>query len=665
MSISATFSSAVDVDATLNGTLTIDTSAYTGTPITLDATVTYASTGAVYTSSPITYDGTSSSTFTFTNGTTMTLDQTTGGIVYTRIARETTDGVVDTYVFTFTLSDGTTTETATKNVTTLKNIQITTFEVSPANDVVATLSGMIDVTVLNDSTTTISVGVAGATYEAGAAKNFKNSIAKYIWSFPSGGELTLNMATNSWTYKRPTSEVGDLKPNSYTFNVSLTDGSLVDSAYATVTTTVSYPPTVKSFDVGLAYDTDEKLTGDLSIDNVEGCNIALVVSRNGYIYSGGAKAYASTMTWTFGGLSTFTWDNTTKKWEYERDATVVGDNSSDVYVFNLEATNTVGTDSATCSVETIVPKAVIENFSTAATMDGEASIVGVLNITMPEVKYSPSLKIDISRNGTVYEGTPTELGEEPITFTYSDGTTFTYSPVSASFAYKRNVEDIEDTTADTYIFDVTVKVNGQTTTTSLIAKTMAGRRIYSYEPAYPIHFVAGGAETADSAWPKVILEFERIYRLFNENMNYYESMFQELNRRMTALEEYVKWLEETLNKRIDDLIEELTKKMEELKKWTVDTINDNVQVFGDYTSIGRSGTAPSDGFLMITTDNGWYGDKLVCYVNGNLVAYRSGDGSYGGSQNTNCVPVKKGDSFSIGGAVYWVKFFAMKSPIKK
>ena len=78
---------------------------------------------------------------------------------------------------------------------------------------------------------------------------------------------------------------------------------------------------------------------------------------------------------------------------------------------------------------------------------------------------------------------------------------------------------------------------------------------------------------------------------------------------------------------------------------------------GGYSYVGASGTAPCDGFLLITTNNSGYGHKMVCEIDGIRVAYRDGDGSYGGSSNTNCVPVKKGSSWSISGQALSIMWF--------
>ena len=54
------------------------------------------------------------------------------------------------------------------------------------------------------------------------------------------------------------------------------------------------------------------------------------------------------------------------------------------------------------------------------------------------------------------------------------------------------------------------------------------RRIYEYEPAYPIEMSAGSIEKQNTAWTKVILEFERIYRLINSEFSFFKDMINDL-----------------------------------------------------------------------------------------------------------------------------------------
>ena len=59
------------------------------------------------------------------------------------------------------------------------------------------------------------------------------------------------------------------------------------------------------------------------------------------------------------------------------------------------------------------------------------------------------------------------------------------------------------------------------------------RRIYEYEPAYPIEMSAGSIEKQNTAWTKVILEFERIYRLINSEFSFFKDMINDLVQLVT------------------------------------------------------------------------------------------------------------------------------------
>ena len=52
-------------------------------------------------------------------------------------------------------------------------------------------------------------------------------------------------------------------------------------------------------------------------------------------------------------------------------------------------------------------------------------------------------------------------------------------------------------------------------------------RVFDYTPGYPISYGSGSTEKQNSAWNKVVLEFERIYRLINEGFNYFERNIQD------------------------------------------------------------------------------------------------------------------------------------------
>ena len=107
-------------------------------------------------------------------------------------------------------------------------------------------------------------------------------------------------------------------------------------------------------------------------------------------------------------------------------------------------------------------------------------------------------------------------------------------------------------------------------------------------------------------------------------------------------------LERWRKTKVDPMLDNHENRINTLESQVTD-LWDATSFSGGYSYVGASGTAPCDGFLLITTHNGGYGHKMICEIDGIRVAYRDGDGSYGGSYNTNCVPVKKGSSWSISG----------------
>lgn len=535
MNISATLNRVVDIDNTITGNISVDTSGATGST-RLEVKVTYTSSGGVFTSTPVTYNGSSTSTFTFTNGTTMTINQSTGDIAYTRLSSDVSDDTLDTYTFEFKLTDDASTATATKSVTTVPNISINTFTANSAVDTAYKVTGHIALQVIDDTNTTIGIGVSSSTYELGVDKAYSNGLHYYSWTLANGCAFSIDTTNGVWEYMRPSADVGNLISNTYGFGITLRDSTSVRSRSVSVTTAVTYPPSISNFSSEPASDNSNTINGTLAMSYAALANVTVSVSRNGYMFNGSTiENTGEKLTWNYSDGSKFEWDTTAKTWVFTRASENVGDNSSDTYVFSVSVASSVGSDAASCSVDTVVPKAVINGFTSSTTMDVQDTVVGVLDVTMPDVSNSPKIKVDLTRNGVLYTDVEYSLGNTDIVFQYADGSKFTYSPATSSFTYKRPDADVTDASVDTYVFDITITVNRQVTNASLVAKTLAGKRIYAYETAYPIHFSAGATETQDSAWPKVILEFERVYRLLNENMNYYEGLFKELDSKMEQL----------------------------------------------------------------------------------------------------------------------------------
>ena len=211
-------------------------------------------------------------------------------------------------------------------------------------------------------------------------------------------------------------------------------------------------------------------------------------------------------------------------------------------------------------------------------MEDSRTITGVLKYSLPSLSTSPSLKIDLTVNGASYLVPSVAIGRSAITFNYSNSSKLVVDIAAQTFVYTRASGDITNASPDTYTFECTIMVNGQTTSQTMTVKTLAGVRHYDYEPAYPVLFEPGGTETENTAWPKYIEEIKRFYRLYNENMNYYEAMFQLLNTKLDALEKKVddnyKELSDRITREIADIKSLIDSKITEL----TNTVNDSVQV---------------------------------------------------------------------------------------
>ena len=173
---------------------------------------------------------------------------------------------------------------------------------------------------------------------------------------------------------------------------------------------------------------------------------------------------------------------------------------------------------------------------------------------------------------------------------------------------------------------------------------------YKYEAGYPLNLEAGSTETRLSAFQKVKSEFERIYRLLNSNLAEYEDTLNTIKADFDS----IKGL---LNDKIDKFSDSIDKKISAFES-TLSNFRDSLKqeiAFGGYTPItlsGRmaSGTATGDGFLIVDTNNSGHDIALEVYVDNTRIGYVSGDGSYGGSDSTTTIPVKKGSKWSINGA---------------
>ena len=126
-----------------------------------------------------------------------------------------------------------------------------------------------------------------------------------------------------------------------------------------------------------------------------------------------------------------------------------------------------------------------------------------------------------------------------------------YDVASGAFTYSRSSDDYTNPDADNYIFECYISTNGETTAQSLSVKSLAGQRFYNYEPAYPINVQPSSIETQRTAWMKNVEETKRLYRLINENLNYYENLAQDLIKRMDDLSQTFLTLQSKVNDMFD------------------------------------------------------------------------------------------------------------------
>ena len=654
VTITTTSNRALTTDLLLSGTVSIGGALADGSE-TLNVSLYNSTTGANFTGTPQAYDGTSTVTYNYANGTTLSVNFTTGNWVFNRLPTE-AGNTVYSYILTFDFRDSSGTQSVTENITTIKNVTITDFSTNTLDDLDTQITGTCDVSIVSVAGVNIKVDItSGSTNLVGTSQSLTSATGIYRWNYVDGSSMVIDLGAKTFTYNRKTSDVGDSTVNNYVFKLNI--GTETLSAYSS--SIVGFPPKITNFSVNSIEDTDIKITGDLVISNTASSSISVNLRHDGVSYSGTSQLYVanSSLTWTYADGSSFVYDTSRNTWEYNRVPSDTTNLTADNYIFEVSVTSRYGTDSASSTINTIVPKATIIGFSADNVVDDSANITGVLKYNLPSLSVSPSLKINLTANGASYLVSPTAIGSRPITFNYGNGSKLVVDVATQTFVYTRASGDITTASPDTYIFDCTITVNGQTTSQTMTVKTLAGVRNYDYEPAYPVIFEPGGTETENTAWPKYIEEVKRIYRLHNENMNYYEAMFQSLNTKLDALDKKVDDYYKRLNDRITSEINALKRYIDDLGK----TVNSNVDTAtsfrGGYSYVGTSGTAPCDGFLLITTHNGGHGQAMscYCYIDGILVSQKE-DGSYNSLLDTNCVPVKKGSSWSILGnslSVIW------------
>lgn len=636
VTITTTSNRALTTDLLLSGTINISGALADGSE-TLNVSLYSSNTGTNFTGTPQAYDGVSTVTYNYTNGTTLSVNFTTGNWVYNRLSSETTSLIPINYLFTFDFTDSSGTVSKVENVNTQKNVTITDFSANTLDDLDTQITGTCDVSIVSVAGVNIKVDIIrDSTNLIGTSQSLTSATGVYRWNYVDGSSMIIDLGTKKFTYNRKASDVGDSTVNTYAIELHIGSENL--SIYSS--SIVGFPPRITTFSGNSIEDTDLKITGDLAISNTATSSISVNLRHDRVSYSGVSQPYVanSSLTWTYADGSSFVYDTFRNTWEYNRVPSDTTNLISDNYIFEVSVTSRYGTDSASSSVSTTVPKAAIIGFSADNVMDDSKTITGVLKYNLPSLSTSPSLKIDLTVNGASYLVPSVAIGSSAITFNYSNSSKLVVDIAAQTFVYTRASGDITNASPDTYTFECTIMVNGQTTSQTMTVKTLAGVRHYDYEPAYPVLFEPGGTETENTAWPKYIEEIKRFYRLYNENMNYYEAMFQLLNTKLDALEKKVddnyKELSDRITREIAAIKSLIDSKITEL----TNTVNDSVQVKAFEYGLGFLGWDNSSPTVPIPPG---YTVKQCIFI-----IMHGGSGSYGVQDLT--YSVKMGDNHFRG-----------------
>ncbi len=555
VTLSSMANGALSTDLLLNGTLTVTGAKKDGTE-NLAVTVYNKTSGATFTASAQTYDGASTVTYSYANGSTMSVNFSTGVWTYQRINSEVGSSQYD-YTFTFAWTDDDGVQSNVLNVVTKNNVIINAFKADVLDDLDKSLTGIFDCTIVKPSGVSIEATMtANGTTLTGAAKTLSTASDKITWTFLDDTVLTVDLGNKIFEYVRKTSEVGDKKSDSYNLNITI--GGIGEQVG--VLSNVGFPPIVRTFSCNKASDTDTTITGSLDIGNVTDNTVLNVnMTHNGFLHTVTGITYGDSMEWKYGDGTIFHLDTIKKTWTYTRATNDTLDLQPDTYMFEVNLTNRYGSTTSNVSVTTTVPQAEIISFTADNVSDGESTIVGTLEYTLPGIAKNPLICINTTVNGIVYAGDAAAISGAAISFTYSNGAKLVVNPTNNTFTYTRATDDVDNSEADSYLFELNITVNGQTTTQTTSAQSMAGQRVYDYEPAYPVNVAPGSLERQNTAWPKYVMEIQRIYRQFNDNLNYYEAVANELKNTVSDLKEWVEDKFEAYDDKLADAVSKLGK----------------------------------------------------------------------------------------------------------
>ena len=530
VTLSSTANGALSSDLLISGTLKITGALNDGTE-SLAVSLYNDNTGATFTASAHTYSNSQTVTYSYANGSTMSINLNTGAWVYQRINSEIGNDKYK-YVFTFTWADGNGTQTNVLNVETKENITINEFSANALDDLDETITGKCDVDIIKPAGLKVAVEVtANSTNMSGEEKEITTATDVLTWTLLDDTVFTLDLGNKKFTCTRKADNIGDMKSDVYSIKVTI--GTV--NAQLGIISNVGFPPDIQDFSTGKVSDTDTTIKGTFNATNMDNSAARVTVIHNGYLQSAENKDYADTMEWTYKDGAKFTLNPKNKTWTYDRAQADTTDLQPDIYVFEIDISSRYGKDTAMLNVTTDIPKAEIVSFVAENIGDDENLINGTLEYTMPSIVHNPTIHIDVTVNGIAYVTTALPITDQALSFEYSNGAKLVVNPASHTFTYTRDSNEVGNNEPDSYAFELSIAVNGQTTTQTATSKSMAGQRVYDYEPAYPVNVAPGSVERQNTAWPKYVMEIQRIYRQFNENLNYYEALANELKKQVAEL----------------------------------------------------------------------------------------------------------------------------------
>lgn len=533
VTITSSANEALSSDLLFSGTLTISDALSDGTE-TLAVTVYNKDTGGTFTGTAQTYSKANTLTYSYANGSSVSVNLSNGNWVYQRTTDEVGNST-NTYIITFTWNDADGVKTNVLSIEVKQNVTVNKFTSNTLDDLDVSITGTFDVSIVKASGIAITPTlVVNTTTMAGTSKSITSASGSYSWTFLDDSALTLDLGAKTFTYTRATSDVGNQQADSYNFSIAI-GGAIAQLGVLSV---VGFAPTIRSFYGRTASDTDVTITGGFSAGNTTGATISMSVTHNGMLYTGDVVTFADTMQWSYSDGTKLTIDASKNTWTYTRDTESATDLLADTYVFEVKMSSRYGNTSNNVTVVTQVPKADITSFVADNINDDANYITGSLVYTLPSIAKSPKMSVGVTVNGVAYTSTEKDITGQSLSFEFSNNSKFVMNPTAGTFTYTRSTDDIGNSEADTYVFNVTITVNGATITQSANTQSMAGQRVYDYEPAYPVNISPGSLEKQNTAWPKYTMEIQRIYRQFNDNLNYYESLAVDLKSQIADFKTY-------------------------------------------------------------------------------------------------------------------------------